>query len=370
MQLIGKTVYVLGAGASIGHTKGKFPSINDFFKKAKEYHLISDTTKRVKKQYEELHKYIIENFGVNILDKSEDIDIELILNTIEIELERSSNPILLNIKNQILSIIKSVLYKIQNIVGGEYYIFPGYIKPNDSIFTFNWDLLLDDILGRENVLSKEYREGMYYHGFYKKYTAPPEYYFENMGYNYPYNVWDKNSQFYLKLHGSIDWIFCDNELCRANNKIFPILNPLDLYYCSYCHEEMKLLIVPPILNKQYRTYPLIRQIWSTAVREIQSIENLAIWGYSLPPTDFYSKWLLSKARYAKLKKLIIINPFVSKNVKGGEAVRYEFVRNFYDMYRDILPKREVYLYKAFKDFENNNDLFKIIGKEKKFEKVL
>jgi len=35
-----KTVFILGAGASISHSKGSFPSYNDFFTKAKNHNLI------------------------------------------------------------------------------------------------------------------------------------------------------------------------------------------------------------------------------------------------------------------------------------------------------------------------------------------
>jgi len=37
-----KTVWVIGAGASKGHTDGEFPNIKEFFKKARELEIITE----------------------------------------------------------------------------------------------------------------------------------------------------------------------------------------------------------------------------------------------------------------------------------------------------------------------------------------
>jgi len=109
--------------------------------------------------------------------------------------------------------------------------------------------------------------------------------------------------YYLKLHGSIDWNYCTNSNCGANNKFLIAENDR----CGRCFKHLSRLIIPPIINKQYKNYPFIEKIWTLASIQLESAEEIVIWGYRLPPTDFYSNWLLSKTS-EKIKKVSIINP--------------------------------------------------------------
>ncbi|GAH19485.1 unnamed protein product, partial [marine sediment metagenome] len=61
-------VFIIGAGASKGHTNGDFPVINEFFKIANKLNILSDVRKKIKTEYEDLEKYIRENFNLNILE--------------------------------------------------------------------------------------------------------------------------------------------------------------------------------------------------------------------------------------------------------------------------------------------------------------
>ena len=142
---------------------------------------------------------------------------------------------------------------------------------------------------------------------------------------------------YLKLHGSIDWFYCANEGCRLFNLIFPVKKPTEDYYCcSECHEHNLPLIIPPVLNKAYRQHPVIRRIWNHAADEVKSADELIIWGYSLPPTDFYSKWLLLQARggankWTNLIRMTVINP----NAVDREGGHTDFMKRFKRLYQDV-----------------------------------
>ena len=65
-----KRVFILGAGASIGHTSGEFPGINDFFKIAKQLRItIGESGKSANEKYQVLYDYVKNNFGYSILDR-------------------------------------------------------------------------------------------------------------------------------------------------------------------------------------------------------------------------------------------------------------------------------------------------------------
>jgi hypothetical protein len=142
------------------------------------------------------------------------------------------------------------------------------------------------------------------------------------------------------------------------------------YYCSECHEFLECLIIPPVLNKEYRQYPVIRRIWNLAVKEISSSNELVIWGYSLPATDFYSDWLLRQARSSSISKLIIIDPAVYD--RRNNRLRASFIRRFYNIVRGKLEKESIILYDSFMDYlKGYNVLDKYsLGEAKKAYKLV
>ena len=91
--------------------------------------------------------------------------------------------------------------------------------------------------------------------------------------------------------------------------------------CSECGEHMPRLVVPPVLNKNVRNYPLVRRIWNTAEAHIRDARELVIWGYSLPPTDFYAQWLLRQAPSHALERIAIINPNVNDDAFVGRFIQ-------------------------------------------------
>ena len=358
-----KRVFILGAGSSISHSKGLFPAIDEFFKIARNENSGID----LKGEYWEIVDYIKVHTGIDLFEKPSSFDIEAFFTRLEIELERTSAPALFEIRELLLRFIQQVLlglsFKLKS-KDGDYQKFHSEITDDDTIITFNWDLLLDNVLGRVNILQGRYEEEVKYIG------APKRHYekfinnlspFSEDSWNHitispPYKDWKLSNKFYLKMHGSIDWFYCSNNQCRAYLKAFPIIEPDKPHFCSECHESLKCLIIPPVLNKSYRQYPLIRRIWNVAAKEMSIAEEIVIWGYSLPPTDFYASWLLSQARQAPLTRLSIINPNV---IKGKKKITkdFQFVKRFYDVFRNKLPATSVRLYENYLDYEDNKQVF-------------
>lgn len=352
-----KRVFLLGSGSSIGHSLGLFPSINQFFSKSKFLNIDLDGN------YSHLIKYVLDTFGRDIRTSAIPIDIEDLLTNLEIELERNSSPTLTATRDELLRLIQQTLIKLGSNLSSEckeYKDFIFQLNQRDTIITFNWDVLLDNLLDRKRIIQAWVdshdivgKNRTQYTEFILKLTAIGEGTISGISTGKPYSSWNSKTGFYLKAHGSIDWIYCANQGCRASKKVYPyLLNSQKVYYCAECHEPMQVLIVPPVLKKDYRQYPLIRRIWNLAAKELSSVDELIIWGYSLPPTDFHSRWLLRQARHAPLKKIILINPSVA-TAKG--EVNRSFISNFTKIF---YGKSEItlQLFKNFSDYINEDEV--------------
>jgi len=355
-----KRVFILGAGSSIGHSEGMFPRINTFFKVAKNKELeinLADEHKAVV-------DYIRNTTGKDVLTKADNVDIEVIFTLLEIEIERNPSPELFSIREQLLTLIQKVLLGLGNKVKpdeGEYNTLKNTVnEKEDTIINFNWDLLLDDIFNRKDILQRPYYytnvsdEFGYYRNFIYGFSALQAFEKPYTTIMLPYKDWHPKKGFYLKMHGSIDWYYCPNDQCRASLKVFPILAPNEKHYCSDCHESLKCLIIPPVLNKSYRQYPIIRRIWNVAAKVMSVTEELVIWGYSLPPTDFYASWLIRQARQAPLKYVHIINPSVISERKN--SINSDFVSRFRGLFREKSNLPTFCLYENYSDFEKNIEI--------------
>lgn len=370
-----RTVWILGAGASKSHCsqqKNKdFPLINDFFKIAKDdLNILTDKENKIKKEYKFLHKYIIKRFRIDISD-TPNLNIEKLLTMIEIEIEKSNLSKYQDLKDDILNIIREVLNsksKEIKVKKGEYKKLIEIINPEeDTIISFNWDLLLDNIFNRKEILPEKpsarnlngkseniYYKSMYHLTSYKKGTfgglTPPK----------PYRNY-KAGGYYLKLHGSIDWIYCSNKTCSEYRRPYPVKNFMDDYFCGVCHEKMENLIIPPVLKKNYNSFSFIRSLWNRAAKEIENANKLIIWGYSLPPTDIYSKWLLRQTQ-SNLQKVIIINP--DAVIRGEDSSDVKWNKKFVDKFVDIFwPLKKpndtkIEFYFEFDDYIKNKKIDK------------
>lgn len=358
-----KRVFVLGAGSSIGHSQqcspaagfsGKphvFPSINEFFVKATELDLRSSD------RFELITRYAKRWFGWDVWRKKK-VDIEELFTHIEIELERGRTAELLEVRGEILRLIKEVLSLLAEPIlgqGGEYGPLQRaeILSDTDTVVTFNWDLLLDHLLGRETLLNRWYDDhslGEYsikpYFNFLLQLSAIGEKTMARGSIENPYATWDGSVGYYLKMHGSIDWAYCSNERCRGTEKVFPLRKLDELHKCGECHEPLEALVIPPVLNKAYRQYPLIRRIWNIASQELRVANELIIWGYSMPPTDFHTSWLMRQAREAPLHKLAIVNPEVDKPSAS-------LARRVREIFHGKLSEEQVFLYRSFGDYSKD-----------------
>lgn len=370
-----KTVFILGAGASYSHSNKEFPLINDIFKVAKQSLITSLITdiNTLNPNYECVENYIKEKFNKSILDSRQKLNIEDILTNLEIDIEKTKNNDLQIIKDRIIAIIFNTFFILTNKSyyykrSCDYFLFFNQLKDNDTIITYNWDLLLDNILDREKIISNIKNLGQVEDGILKKQylrmlTDLSAY--RDLSWDRtiaPYENYHSKG-YYLKLHGSIDWLYCPNEDCGLYSKVFPIKKIIGeeyliaKYKCHECSSKMKHLIIPPVLNKNYSSFPFVKKLWNIALEELKSADELVIWGYQLPPTDFYNRWLF-RQKSDKLKKVSIINPACFRKKKNKEPQRNKiFLEPFLDIFKVSKIVPEISYYENYSDYIKNLKYF-------------
>lgn len=317
-----KTVYFLGAGASAG-SDFKLPVIQGFFN---DEEFRSD-------QYPALWSYINRTFKGIPLEK---VNLEEVITQLELSVEgfgalwERPNPELIQAREEFDQYIREQLKhssseELKDCTCHKR-IFRTILNSNDdSIITLNYDLVADytlyhfckdnrgeikhdSILGRSDmVLGKT----TLMHG------ERPSLYHK-----------DKDKGFYLKLHGSIDWVYCPTPTC-GNHQLF-FANWIDRIEthtspgepCILCGAGLVSVIIPPAMGKSFEKFPKMGLIWNIAYRELKEADRWVLIGISLPESDYHLRWLLRQAWWfyrefpkpltdrmdTTIPELVIVNP--------------------------------------------------------------
>jgi len=192
----------------------------------------------------------------------------------------------------------------------------------DSIITLNYDLVVDRTLyglsprddqskiAHECLIDRMYHllgRTQLWHG------ERPSLYHKHKGLG-----------FYLKLHGSVDWLYCQNQDCGNHQLFFP--NWIDSPQvhnqsgdpCSLCGSPLVSVIIPPTVHKSFENFPKLGLLWSIAYREIKEADKLVFIGLSLAESDYYLNWLIKSAVVNSKKSKIV--EVVNKDKTIGEKI--------------------------------------------------
>ncbi|MCH7761585.1 hypothetical protein IIA15_09350 [candidate division TA06 bacterium] len=137
----------------------------------------------------------------------------------------------------------------------------------------------------------------------------------------------------LKLHGSLNWGWCDkcNEIMSCDlqkytsnrelyvNRLYkegirsteiPIGTKISKFKHPRCKNPLKgPVLVPPTWNKtEYHTS--LSNVWRQAAKELSEAENIFIIGYSFPETDLFFKYLLALGGISEtqIRRFWVFNP--------------------------------------------------------------
>ena len=358
-EVANKRVWVIGAGASKSHSRGEFPTLIELPRKAEQLGLLGPVRKHPEGHYAQLRRYVKRRFGATLDEAGSELNLELVYTTLELDLLIRPDPELAASRVQLVRLLRDTIRAVQSRgfdSAREYEWLVSHLGTRDTIITFNWDVLLDNALGRKLILKDRQGEAKnqealtgHYWNFILGLSGWGEMTVAQMAPPPPHTTrqWDGETGYFLKAHGSIDWFYCGNQLCRSFGSAYPVWDTRKQWYCGSCHETMQLLLVPPTLNKGIRDFSILRRIWNVAARELAIATEVLVWGYSLPQTDFFSDWLLRQARTPHCKHVTVIDPSVSKEGSGG-VIRRDFVDRFRSAFRSV---KETRLFTFYRDFE-------------------
>jgi hypothetical protein len=207
------------------------------------------------------------------------------------------------------------------------------LLPDDSIVSFNWDLLVD------NELYK--REGR---SHYNSFQAAALQFTEDdpfVGLEPP----TANSGMYLKLHGSMNWFQCTNRKCPASKSLISdwdsqgcLSRLMGMHWkdetCSRCGSNTEPLIIPPLLQKPIADNWIVRSAWGLARKKLREANVVVIMGFSAPPTDFYASWLLRSTAGLRGIPVFIVNPDHDKP-EFKTKMESMFPRGFNSKFRQV-----------------------------------
>lgn len=327
------TVYVLGAGASHGDTLNEAapdaayspitarpPLANGFFSESL-FNGMGQSARSFETYLNEAIPYIRLHWGIEDEFGSgawTQLSLEQVLSHIEQELEfiapESSNWIArLQIKIQLISHIYRV---IGMCTAGKFGDFSRTLVKNlnreDSVISFNWDLLVDsELLAGAAVGPRDgdVQRQQYWHFLGCLETYPP-------GDPQPEFPWQNG--LFLKPHGSLNWFRCSNPACPTvrsfvfNHDVQECLSwsvSPQWATCANCGAKTSPLIVPPIARKRITEDPVIRNVWGLARRKLQFAKKLVVIGFSFAPGDFFAEWLLrSSTTHLNLESIFVVDP--------------------------------------------------------------
>lgn len=220
-------------------------------------------------------------------------------------------------------------------------------RPDFAIITLNWDIAVDNASYTHTQFSLDY-------GYSKArpFDGTPN---------------DQRARRFriLKLHGSLNWWVCQNDGCqtlwyRVGEKDVPrYWEETEARMCQKCGSKLQPLMVPPTGQKfehsQIAISPM-RAIWGEAREAMRNCQDLAIVGYSFPPTDVQFRMFVLEAlsRNENLRKVIV----VSSPKIGTRRQRFE---DSYDSAFAQSPHRQRlrFIYDGFEEWVERGMPFEI-----------
>jgi len=314
------SVCILGAGASRA-CSSQTPVVKEFFSVAES------TTGTSKEMFEGVCKYLKKEFGMAAQSLIEGkTDLERVFSLVQAECDMTDDFKAARSLNSILDLIYEVLttksWKELTSTGD---LYDQLVARSDSAtyVSFNYDLQLDRALERGGMWSVI--DG---YGFEFRHFRNEE------GKGAPRCQRIESSTKLLKLHGPLNWLrstgfFLDGstmdftETLKGRHYLTDCLYRFtgdpDWNTTPSITEDNKTLplefnIVPPVMSKRLSGDPKLEPItlaWRLARTSLAAARKIAIVGYSLPLTDFYSEWLLRRAISENTTSIIhldIVNP--------------------------------------------------------------
>jgi NAD-dependent SIR2 family protein deacetylase len=183
--------------------------------------------------------------------------------------------------------------------------FVNQINPDNSLFlSLNYDTLLD------HSILRRFKNINYGIGFSKVYSE------RELDFN-------TKSPLFLKLHGSINWLYCPD--CQSfysylgNSNIKKIFDKKP-ETCDYDDCYLKGIMISPTWLKNYN-HSTISLMWIKASKILRDIHEITFVGYSLSDIDMQVLYLLKRSLFNNKNNPLI--KVVDPDSSGRIAMRYQ-----------------------------------------------
>jgi hypothetical protein len=347
------TVIIFGAGAS---KKAGAPLMAEFLDKADELNRKNDEgIQGANEAFEDVFNAISELQAIFAKSYLDIENIETLFSAVEmgILINKFSNRKLKQIKDLRKSII-TVIYKTLE-TSMTFPVESDHIKPPEPYGSF-----IKLLTSRKNKVVSEILDEISFITF--NYDLGLDYSIHSRGFYLDYGLTERPQKSFtlLKLHGSINWGFC--QKCRTivpfnfkdanyrldhETKHFRYDLGSNLKTRDHCGMELleQPVLVPPTWNKtQYHNQ--LSKVWQKASSKLEQAENIIIVGYSLPETDSFFKYLfaLGSESSTRIKRFLVFDPDPENNVElryrqmigRGIENRFKFIRKKFEESIDII----------------------------------
>ena len=331
-----RRVFILGAGSSAAFqgTKNNCPTISDFFIRADQIGLLNKYKEQTMSR--PLFDFVRQEFGIKKADLCRvPVNIESVITRLEEKIEyfdtygkytirgqrrRNEKAVrLYGMRLQVTTFIGHVLLELtHNSLSPLHVKLADGLTDSDTVISFNYDLLMDYALEHT-----------------KKW-------FPNSGYRIAFKQVIEHDKFlplittsefgipYLKLHGSLNWLYGISPyrilfnapaptgediflLKSINHEIIP--GPMDIagkheYTENNIYYDLHSLIIAPLKDKPYYSMPkALLSLWNLAANAMKMADELILIGYSMPESDTKSRGLIQQAKKGHpVLSLVDINP--------------------------------------------------------------
>lgn len=325
-------VFILGAGASKSDTKHleiSMPLATEFFDESylqKHWDISNPYQTRIKFKDSALCRVVEQYFAkhgkANKL-KIHNVNIEEVYSFIEaygsVSGSRSDLFDLLSAARQellkyIIGVVRYVPFPLTKT--RLHTLIAKKIKPDDSILSFNWDLLLDTTLkqtiGGRKLLAAQKR-------LLRGQGADPKDDYSEIAHR------QLHEGYLLKLHGSVNLAACVNKSCVRHSSPYwfdELEETPDFWPCDSCGNRIEVLIIPPHAHKSYATSRFFSLQASIAAEKLSIADEIIIIGYSFPAFDLEARAMMRLARLdpdsptdfeTLLKRVVVVNPEADTN---------------------------------------------------------
>jgi len=292
--------YIIGAGFSKGYNPKLIPVMSDFFEIAEENNSLSTGS------FKELVDFITRHFG-----ELRSANLETVATFLKMNLTPDPEEDFVNkeaLYTRLIELVQKVLGEAySNPTGDE--VFNLYqtfarilINQKAHVISFNYDLILDNLL-------RNTKEWWPLDGYGVNFRV-----FEN--YDKKSNKKEKSilpsKCKLLKLHGSLNWgksnipDIYDGDSVKISISSMLSVKDIPILPISVVASTVRLgtrtsiyyipFVIPPILYKeQFDNEPIIKTMWYSARDSIYKAKYITIIGYSFPPSDFLTEFMIRQA---------------------------------------------------------------------------